>query len=182
MVFLHVLHPKRIWRNYFHWCGLRNGEQLTKKEWISSMVITNIHLRKRSIEFLYRNQYDYSLLLLGVEWNGSVIGEGLVFIMRLLYARRCIRRWHLFSYCMLKCTVDTVFLFSIWEKQCLRGITYEKSTSLGFICFGTYRLRIDRLTEKFYSWRAARDEGLYTKVREGGEINETISIGRQMGF
>ena len=35
-------------------------KKLTEKEWISSMVITNVYFRNRAMEFLYRNQYDYS--------------------------------------------------------------------------------------------------------------------------
>lgn len=50
-------------------------QKLTKKEWISFMVIVNIYLRNGVVEFPYRNQYDCSLILLGTE-SGDPIGRG----------------------------------------------------------------------------------------------------------
>lgn len=42
-------------------------EKLTKKKWISLMVIVNVYLRNRAKEVPFRNQYDCNLILLGAE-------------------------------------------------------------------------------------------------------------------
>ncbi|KAB1282260.1 putative E3 ubiquitin-protein ligase HERC6 [Camelus dromedarius] len=38
-------------------------EKLTTEEWISSLVITNMYLRNRAIEFPYKNQYECSSII-----------------------------------------------------------------------------------------------------------------------
>lgn len=50
-------------------------QKLTKKTWISFMVIVNIYLRDKVIEFPSRSKYDCSLILLGTE-SGGLIGGG----------------------------------------------------------------------------------------------------------
>lgn len=58
-------------------------EKLTKKDWISFLVITNTHLKNRAIRFLYRNHHDCSFILSGAERDGIVSGEE-ASVMRLL--------------------------------------------------------------------------------------------------
>lgn len=93
-------------------------KKLTKKEWISLMVIANIYLRNSTIEFLYRNQYGCSLILLGADWEGRMIGEGTSVYYAVTIFQTLLGAG--ISYWMLKCTVD-IFLFLMWENQCLRG-------------------------------------------------------------
>lgn len=60
-------------------------EKLTKKEWISYMVIVNIYLKNRAIEFPYENQYDCRLILLETEWGGRASVHFVVAIFQTLY-------------------------------------------------------------------------------------------------